>query len=139
MTDSVFKDISDALMILGLMGSSDATRDDAAHVIEAAHQHELSVEYAASIIATRIFRPRLLERISPVGNHAVCVDCWDAMNPSRPAYRSTEGTPHTCCYCRTSTTDGIYLRDAYVNTACTDVTCPSLVDTMLERLEEETT
>ena len=50
--------------------------------------------------------------------HVICVQCWNAKNPDRPARETGVGYDENCCYCGVATNDGIYIRDAPSNTAC---------------------
>lgn len=143
MTDdrSYFERIAVALEVLGLYGSSYATRDDAEACVAVSDRHPgVSVELAAQTIAVHLFRPALLEKIKVFGNHAMCDDCWvERWGTERRAVRIIEDkrASERCCWCHTVTDSGIYVRDAYANTACTDLTCPELADETKARLMEE--
>ena len=52
-------------------------------------------------------------------NHAMCGVCWYQRNPQRQPYRVVPAAdPEPCCFCGTSTEDGIYIRECPTNVAC---------------------
>ena len=45
--------------------------------------------------------------------HPICDDCWDELNPDRPAARTRPDYAERdrCCWCGGDTESGIYLRE----------------------------
>lgn len=50
--------------------------------------------------------------------HTICVDCWIKKNPDRQPTRVTGFKCETCCYCKSPTLDGIYVRGKPEETPC---------------------
>jgi hypothetical protein len=55
--------------------------------------------------------------------HAICVGCWNARHPDRPASADANGRTeaHACCFCGQQTTSGIFIREDPKTVACAGV------------------
>lgn len=53
--------------------------------------------------------------------HPICDKCWNKRHPNRPPYKVNFGTNEVCCFCQSTTNDGIYVREDPTTVPCKGV------------------